>query len=544
MTPDTLTATAKQRVGQILRGKWRIDGLLGVGGMASVFAATHRNGKRVAVKILHPHVAVDPSIRERFLREGYVANSIGHDGAVSVLDDDTTEDGTVFLVMELLEGETLDARAQRLGGRLSLGEVVRLGEELLEVLAAAHAKGIVHRDIKPENIFLTMKGQLKVLDFGIARLLELAGAASATRTGSMLGTPAFMPPEQALGYVKEIDGRSDIWAVGATMFTLLSGRTVHDGTTVNELLIAAATKPVVSISAVMPDLPFLIAHAIDRALAFDKARRWEDAGAMLEAIRDASEATLVASPQAAAPLILGTVASAPRRSQLVSSPDLASRTPSGSLESNPQPHTVNAMAVGRTLPEPTPHTATRSSTNLMLVAATGGIVALTVLIAIAWVVVASRDQSKASATALVSSTSVSFSSQPSQPPPERDTSLSPSALPTVGAARLDVLAQGGSCTVSIGGVQQGTTPLRALEVDPGVHEVRCVSEGFTDVRKVNAREGETQRVTFVIGKAASKPPPPAAPPKPEPTAPAAPPPPPPPPATTKPPKATNPLDMR
>jgi serine/threonine-protein kinase len=434
--------------------------------------------------------------------------------------------------MELLEGETLDARAQRLGGRLSLGEVVRLGEELLEVLVAAHAKGIVHRDIKPENIFLTMKGQLKVLDFGIARLLELAGAASATRTGSMLGTPAFMPPEQALGYVKEIDGRSDIWAVGATMFTLLSGRTVHEGTTVNELLIAAATKPVISISTVMPDLPFLIAHAIDRSLAFDKARRWDDAGAMLEAIRDASEATLVASPQAAAPLILGTLASAPRRSQLVSSPDLASRTPSGSLGSNPQPHTVNAMAVGRTLPEPTPQTATRSSTNVILVAATGGIIALTVLIAITWVVVASRDQSGAPAVALASSAPVGVSSQPL---PERDTSLSPSALPAVKPATLEVVAQGGSCTVSIGGVQQGATPLHALEVEPGIHEVRCVGEGFTDVRKVNAREGETQRVTFMVGKAASKPPP-AAPPKPEPTAPQ--------PATTKPARTTNPLDMR
>ena len=160
--------------------------------MAAVYRGSHRNGNRVAVKVLHSSVSNHADLRERFLREGYVANRVDHRGAVRVLDDDIAEDGSVFLVMELLEGHTLDARWERAGRQLPPREVAELTHQLLDVLAAAHDKGIVHRDIKPENLFLTGDGILKVLDFGIARLRDTTGVgmASATRTGSMLGTPA------------------------------------------------------------------------------------------------------------------------------------------------------------------------------------------------------------------------------------------------------------------------------------------------------------------------------------------------------------------
>lgn len=114
---DPLLVRAQARVGRVLRDKWRLDALLGLGGMAAVYAATHRNGKRGAIKLLHTELSVDTDVRARFLREGYVANKVGHPGAVAVLDDDTADDGSVFLVMELLEGESVDARAQRFGGR-------------------------------------------------------------------------------------------------------------------------------------------------------------------------------------------------------------------------------------------------------------------------------------------------------------------------------------------------------------------------------------------------------------------------------------------
>jgi serine/threonine-protein kinase len=199
------------RVGTTLKGKYRLDSVLGVGGMAAVYAATHRNSKRFAIKMLHPELSLRSDIRTRFLREGYVATQVEHPGAVSVLDDDVAEDGSAFLVMELLEGATVDALWERCGHRLPLSSVLAIGHQLVDVLAAAHARSIVHRDIKPENLFITTEGQLKVLDFGIARLKD-AASSSATNTGVVLGTPVFMAPEQAMGKISEIGPQSDLWA--------------------------------------------------------------------------------------------------------------------------------------------------------------------------------------------------------------------------------------------------------------------------------------------------------------------------------------------
>ncbi len=285
---DDLVTHARARVGTTLGGKYRIDRLLGVGGMASVFVATHlRNANRVAVKVLHRDLAREKEIRKRFLREGYAANSVDHAGTVRVLDDDTSEDGSPFLVMELLEGETLDARWERNNGRLGAGEVVSLMCDLLEVLGAAHAKGIVHRDIKPENLFVTRDSELKVLDFGIARLHKAPGSPTATGQGAVFGTPAFMPPEQALGHSDQIDALSDLWAVGATAFTLLSGRFVHEGTTSAETIAFAATRPAPSLGSVAPWIPAPVARVVDRALALRREDRWPSAAAMREAFLEA-----------------------------------------------------------------------------------------------------------------------------------------------------------------------------------------------------------------------------------------------------------------
>src|SRR5580658_519772 len=151
MADDEVQRIAESRLGRVLRGKYRLDGILGVGGMAPVYVGTHRNRKRFAVKMLHPDLSTRENIRARFLREGYVANSVEHPGAVAVLDDDVAEDGSAFLVMELLDSASVDEVRTSQGGKLSLPLVVSIGDALLEVLAAAHGKGIVHRDIKPAN---------------------------------------------------------------------------------------------------------------------------------------------------------------------------------------------------------------------------------------------------------------------------------------------------------------------------------------------------------------------------------------------------------
>ncbi len=275
-------------MGAVLAGKYRIDGVLGVGGMAVVYRATHRNLKQFAIKLLHPELAVSQDILRRFLREGYAANSLGHRGTVAVLDDSVTDDGAPFLVMELLEGIELGQLCAAQGGRLAPRAVLAIGHQLLDVLAAAHAKGVVHRDIKPSNLFITGEGDLKVLDFGIARVRDaLTAGAQATRTGAVLGTPAFMAPEQAMARASEIDGQTDIWSAGATLFTCLSGLYVHEGENASQQMILAATVPAPSLAARMPEVPQALAAIVDRALAFDKASRWPDAAAMRDAIAGA-----------------------------------------------------------------------------------------------------------------------------------------------------------------------------------------------------------------------------------------------------------------
>ncbi|HRI66320.1 MAG TPA: protein kinase [Polyangium sp.] len=275
---------ADRRVGLTIREKYRLERVLGVGGMATVYSATHRNGSRAALKILHPELAVLDVHRERFIREAYVANSIEHSGAVRVVDDDVAEDNCPFLVMELLEGETLEARRRRLG-RLDVREVLALAHSLCDTLAAAHAAGVVHRDIKPENLFLTTSRTLKILDFGIARVRHETGVLG-TRTGMMLGTPAFMPPEQALGRRAEIDPRTDLWAAGATMFTLLSGRFVHDADSPEEMMVRAATQVARPLLEVLPDAPLPIAAVVGKALAFKRDERYVTANEMRQAIAD------------------------------------------------------------------------------------------------------------------------------------------------------------------------------------------------------------------------------------------------------------------
>lgn len=321
---DELVIRARTRIGTVLNEKWRIDQLIGVGGMAVVYSATHRNKKRAAIKMLHPELSIDPSIRTRFLREGYAANSVEHPGVVRVDDDDVTQDGAAFLVMELLDGETVDARCCRKGGRLPAREVLSIADLLLDVLASAHAKGVVHRDLKPENVFLNRDGALKVLDFGIARLKELSTHASATRTGSLMGTPAFMAPEQARGRVDDIDGRTDLWAVGATMFYLLTGRFVHQAETPNEVLALAITQHAPPIASVDSQTPPQLAALVDRALAYHKQDRYPDARAMQTAVREAHAALQTTDDELAPRLVVSDSAAV---AASVNGPALATASP-------------------------------------------------------------------------------------------------------------------------------------------------------------------------------------------------------------------------
>jgi serine/threonine-protein kinase len=286
---DEVAQRVQSRVGTTIADKWRLSRVLGIGGMAAVYAAVHRNQNRVAIKMLHPEQSLNETVRTRFLREGYVANTVDHAGAVRVFDDGVLE-GSAYLVMELLEGESLEDRRERLGGRLPASDVLALCDKLLDTLAAAHDKGIIHRDIKPDNLFLTDDGVLKVLDFGIARLHELSQPGGTT-AGTFMGTPSFMSPEQARGRWTEVDARSDLWAVGATMFYLLTGRLVHDGDTFADQLALAVREPAPPLSSIDVKLPEVVTELVDRALAYRPVNRFESALSMQVAVRAALRVT-------------------------------------------------------------------------------------------------------------------------------------------------------------------------------------------------------------------------------------------------------------
>ncbi len=262
-----LSTRAESRVGQMLRGKWRVDRLIDIGGMGAVYAATHRNGRRAALKVLHPQYALDPEVRKRFLREGYVANKIDHPGALAILDDDVAEDGSPFLVMELLEGESLAGWLKRVGGTLDPVEAIAVAGQVLEVLGLAHQHGIVHRDIKPGNIFVVQSGHAKLLDFGLARVRDGVISLIPTAVGIVMGTPGYMAPEQARGLGDQIDARSDIFAVGAVLFRAISGRPIHAKETPFDTTIAAMREPAPALKAVVPHVDPALAVAVDRALA-------------------------------------------------------------------------------------------------------------------------------------------------------------------------------------------------------------------------------------------------------------------------------------
>jgi serine/threonine-protein kinase len=339
---DERTRLAETRLGTLVLDKWRLDRLLGVGGTAAVFEATHKNGNRVAIKILHGDLADRADVRARFLAEGYAANRVAHPGVVSVRDEGTTPDGSVFLVMDLLRGQTLAERLERGREPFSVGEVLDIAAQLLEVLGQAHARGIVHRDIKPQNVFLAYDGRVRLLDFGLAGVAS-AGLGQPCEPGSTIGTPAFMPPEQALGNWAELDGRSDLWSLGATMYLLLSNKPVRERASATEQLLGAMTRPVPSLGQVAA-LPRSVVAVVDRALAFDRDARFPDANSMRLALRAVQNELSASDSRATLP---------PPSLEPVA---VSLRTPLPQRQSSP---TVRPVAASTTpLPGPSPSSAT------------------------------------------------------------------------------------------------------------------------------------------------------------------------------------------
>ncbi len=280
------SATASARIGEIVAGKYRLNRLIGQGAIGAVYAAVHQfTGRHVALKLIDPRVASFEGYATRFLREARAAAEIGHPAICDVIDAGQEPDGSLYLALELLEGRTLEAAIE--ANDLRQDEIVTVGVQLLEGLAAAHDRGIVHRDIKPDNVFLIWDEQgelhVKLLDFGVAKNTKGGPEVFTTQQGAVLGTPYYMSPEQAAG--DPVDARADVWSAGAVLFHALTGRPPFDEETYNRLIAKLLNQDPPRVRELRPDLPEWLATVVDGALRRDVEVRWQSARTMAETLR-------------------------------------------------------------------------------------------------------------------------------------------------------------------------------------------------------------------------------------------------------------------
>jgi serine/threonine protein kinase len=296
---EVLEEDSTTLVGATLDGQYHIESMLGKGGMGAVYRARHiLLGDKVAIKVLPPEMRNNAEWLRRFRREGQAARRFRHPNAVTVYDLRTTSEGLIYMVMEFVEGHTLDAELKA-RGRFTPADALRVMEPVMSVLNAAHAMGVVHRDLKPENIMIGKPGDdgqpvTKLLDLGIAKMREVAGADASGTTaltiaGQVLGTPFYMSPEQ-WGEVPsdgnmEIDGRADIYSLGCVFYELLAGRRAFGGLTLQELRREHVSITAPPLHEFLSDVPEAFSRALSRAMAKDRNDRQATAGELANELR-------------------------------------------------------------------------------------------------------------------------------------------------------------------------------------------------------------------------------------------------------------------
>mgnify|MGYP001826734852 CR=1 FL=1 len=296
------------QIGEVLADKYEITGKIGEGGMGAVYKARHLGlGRMVAIKTLLPELVKSSDMLSRFQQEARAASSIGNPHIVNVFDLGRTDSGAMFQVMELLEGESLDALIQR-SAPLDIPFTINIGVQILGALNAAHKRSIVHRDLKPENIFLCSTDDelpfVKLLDFGVSKVLRpleftapgQTSIVTKTQVGSVVGTPLYMAPEQA-GGVPDIDPRADLWAIGVVLYQMLTGTTPFNGATYHAVLYALLDGTVPPPSTLRSDIPPGLESVLMKALAKNRDNRYSDALTMRTALKALATPSLGRGPE-------------------------------------------------------------------------------------------------------------------------------------------------------------------------------------------------------------------------------------------------------
>jgi serine/threonine protein kinase len=508
--------------GQTIAGKYRLNQPIGAGGMASVWSATNVFTERhFAIKFLHPAVAKTPEAAHRFLMEAKVSARVNHPNIIEIIDVGQAEDGALFMVMELLQGASLETAIKRQVPPMLLHEFVGLMIDVARALAAAHKNGVVHRDLKPTNIYLHMIREgvavPKILDFGVSKFIE-EGNHSLTVAGTVLGSPLYMSPEQAMG-LDTLDGRTDIFAFGAILFEALVGYRPYDAPNFNALIVTIATKQPRSIDEGAPSMPEGLRAIVRDCLVTDRKKRIASFEEIVDRLLD-----ILPELEHMGMRLPGLHGSAP-----VSDPDATSALPLVRDDKPPtQPPGVHLSQHPSAPPGASPpaafstpyghdEAAERGATTIIrsppiaLFVAMGAIVTLLSII-ITWAVArgigtpavhstAALPVPQHSAPPEVPTAPVASSIEIADPPVVPIDSLPVASSrvqnPVKGVGRVLITAAPGWCMISVDGQPRGPTPLPAINLAAGTHTVTCDPPGGkVHMMTLNSVEGVSTRYRF------------------------------------------------
>jgi eukaryotic-like serine/threonine-protein kinase len=414
-------------VGRTIAGKYSVLRLIGRGGMGAVYEAENVGiGKKVALKFVDRELARDEQVTSRFAREARAASSIESNNIVTVFDAGI-EDGRPYLVMELLRGEDLGTRLRRLG-RVPVADALHIAAQVLRGLSRAHDAGIIHRDLKPDNVFL-VKGDgdplhTKIVDFGVSKIHKAQSGTAVlalTGKGTILGTPLYMAPEQAQA-VEDLDGRADLFSLGAILFECLAGRPPHTGESYEQIILSICMTDAPALEALEPSVPAPVCAFVAKALARNRNARFRSAPEMLRALHEVApdeKLKVPLEPMTAATLVSNVNPHAPT---LVMSP-----TPVPAPAAGP-PTDVSWSSASKSIraptPTPTPSMAPSVATRLAVPLTAFG-ATLAGVIVTSWIVTTMRKDAPVKAPPAI--TQAQTASTASGPPPLPSSGIAPPA---------------------------------------------------------------------------------------------------------------------